>query len=127
MRNTKQLFALALLAVLLLAIAPNSIHAQDQESSATLEETLAFLHDFIGSNGHFNTTATFSNTVDFTTVEKCTVKITHQQEGRGDEHLGNNKVTEVSTFSLSDIDPFELDFRRVETFQRKDGTDYASS
>lgn len=101
--------------------------AQDQESTASLEETLTFLHDFIGSNGLVRSTDTFSNTIEFTAIEKCKVRITHQQQGKEDEHLHNDTVTVVSTFSLSDIDPFELAFRRVETLQRKVAPGYAST
>jgi hypothetical protein len=108
----KTLIVLATLMFACLVVTPRNTVSQDQESTATLEETLGFLHDFVGSYGTFTFSPsetnhyTVRNTYTFKPVEKCMVEVA--DESRYQPPSGNYSSTLFFNFSLTDIDPFEL-------------------
>jgi hypothetical protein len=103
MKTRKQFVAVVTLAVFMLMLASPSARAQD-ESSATLEETVKWLRSSLGSDiGSFsNEDVTIHNTLDL--VSPCTFSLTYEYEFSA---LGSGSRS-VYRFSLKDIDPLGI-------------------
>jgi hypothetical protein len=110
MKAKKQILALVTLAMFVFFLASPGVRTQEQESSASLKETMDWITSTLQANGYINDKKKVETSVLISVSSSgCTLKY--------DQNIVNNQLAKSYKyeFSLSDLDPVGIEIQENST------------